>query len=294
MKTKTVKKGIPYFLISPLLMILFVIVVLPMIMSTVQSFYNIEPIKVNEVSFVGFDNYVKMFRDKHIVNASITSIKYVVICIIGEIGLGLIFAEVLYSQIKFKNLILAIMMIPWSLPPILNAIMWKWIYDPSYGAMNDIFLKVGLIDKYQIWFANSNMAILLISIVHIWKMTPLITLIFLAQKKSISKELYQSAEVDGANYMQKFLKITLPLLKPAFLVVMIQSIVASIQLFDEIYALNGMSVDTRSLIMENYFVAFRSMKISYGMAIAVVVTLITLAISYISTNMKTKRMVKKI
>ena len=286
MQSRKYSKASPYLMLSPLLILLGVVVVMPAAISFVQSLYNIDPTKAADADFVGAKNYLKLMSDKNVIISAKNTILYVGVCIICETVFGLIFSSGLKMKSRFRGVVIAVMIIPWALPPIVNGIMWKWIYDPSYGLLNDVLLRLGIIEKYNVWFSDSRTAILLTAFVHIWKMIPIVTLVFLAQMQSIPKELYESAMTDGATRVQRFIHITMPLIKPAFFIVFTQGIIASVQLFDEVYALNGMAIDTRTVIMQNYFIAFRNMNISYGMALAVAVTALTVTVTGIFLRSK--------
>lgn len=279
MHNRNFEKILPYILIAPLIIVLVTIIVIPAFLSLLQSFMNITPTNLQDIHFVGVKNYLRLLGDKHVLSASKNTGIYILLCMIAEIIFGLVFALGLKSEGKYRGIILSILVIPWALPPIVNGIMWKWNFDPSYGVINDILLRVGLIDTYQVWFSNSIMAICIISFVHVWRMLPIVTLVFLAQLETIPNALYEIANIDGANRLQKLYFVTLPLIKPAFFIVFIQSVIASIQIFDEAYVLNGMASDTRTIMMENYFIAFRNMNISYGMALAISITVFTLLVT---------------
>jgi multiple sugar transport system permease protein len=186
----------------------------------------------------------------------------------------------LLNQITMgRRWLLAIMVLPWCLPPVVNAIMWLWIYNPSYGALNGVLMAVGWIDSPQVWFNDRETGLFLVALVHAWRMMPLTAIILFAALQSIPAELYEAARLDGAGPLQRLRKITLPLIAPGLTIALSQSTVFAVNLFDEAWVLNGASLDTRSVIIQVYVTAFQNLKFSTGMALSVLAMAVSLAVS---------------
>lgn len=268
----------PYILISPLVIIMVIFIICPLFISAMDSFKSVNMLKPGDIRFVGFSNYIQLLKDKNVLQSMKNSILYYVFSISIEIIAGTLIALVLNKKFKGRGILLAIVILPWALPPVVNGLIWKLIYHPSYGLLNDLLLKLGFINEFQVWMAKSNLSIFFITIVHVWKMTPLAAVIILAQLKTIPKDVYESAAIDGASKYESFIHITLPMLKPALVIVLTQGTIAAFQLFDEIYVLTGTDLDTRSILIQNYLIAFKNFKISLGMALSIIITLITLVV----------------
>jgi len=181
-----------------------------------------------------------------------------ILAISGEVIGGLSIALVLKKKFRGRGLVLAAVIIPWALPPVTNGVIWKWIYNPTYGVLNDIFLKLHIISTNQVWLGDARFSLLCVTLVHIWKMIPLTAVILLAALQTISDELY-----------------------------------AAINLFDEIFVLTGTALDTRSILVQDYLIAFRQLDLGLGMSLSLIITVITLAISLFYVLWLNEKEVKK-
>ena len=192
---------------------------------------------------------------------------------------GLAAALVLHRASRGRRWLLAIVVLPWCLPPVVNAIIWLWIYNPSYGLLNGILQNVGLISENQVWFNDRFTGLVLVSVVHAWRMLPLTAIILLAALQSIPNNLYEAAKLDGASPWRQFTMITLPLISGGLAISLSQSTVFAFNLFDEAWILNGSSLGTRSIMVQVYMSAFQNMKFSLGMALSILAMIASLAVS---------------
>jgi len=272
-----------YILISPLLIIMIALVFYPAVLTIIDSLYSIDLVKPQQNEFVGLSNFKELLTSSTILKVLSNSMKYFLLAVTLELFGGIIISLILRRNFVGRGIILSLILLPWALPPVVNAVIWKWIYHPDFGFLNNLLSTFSLIDGYQVWLAKPNLSLILIAVVHVWKILPLFVIIILAQLQTISKELYEAAKIDGASSFQEFTKITLPLLKPAIVIALTQGTFFVMNLFDEVFVLNGLALDTRTLLMQNYLIAFRQLKLSKGMALSLIVAIIilTLTISYI-------------
>ena len=180
-----------------------------------------------------------------------------------------------------RQWLLAAVVLPWALPGVVNAVIWMWIYQPGAGLLNGILTFFGLPFENHVWFNDRTSAIVAVAIVHIWRMMPLTVVIVLAAMQSIPGHLYEAARIDGATRPQMFLLITLPLIRGALAVAMTNSTVAAFNLFDEAWVLAGSSLDTRPMLVQIYLETFQNLHFSYGMALSLVVTVVSLLVSLV-------------
>lgn len=283
----------PYILIFPLVIIMLGLVFYPAAVTFVDSFKSINLTRPYDIKFVGFSNYIELFNDPTVLRTAYNSALYFIFAVVGELIGGLLIALALRNKFKGRGLVLAAVIIPWSLPPVVNGVIWKWIYDPSYGVLNDILLKLGVINSYQVWLGQASLSLILVTIVHIWKMIPLTVVILLASLQTISNDLYESAQIDGASRRGSFWHITLPLLKPAIVISLTQATFAAINLFDEIFVLTGTALDTRSILIQNYLIAFRKLELGLGMSLSLIITVITLGITLVYLILMNERETRK-
>lgn len=275
----TKKNVFPYLLIAPLIFIIGVFIIYPLIATVIDSFRSVNLMKPNDVRFIGLGNFAELLNDTLIMQIMKNNGFYFICSIIIETIGGLTVALAIKNNFRGRAFVLAIIVLPWALPPVVNGLIWKLIYYPSSGVLNDLLLKMGVIEASKIWMGMPPYSIFFITIVHIWKMIPLSALIMLAQLQSINKELYEAVKIDGANWFQELRHITLPFLKPALAISLTLGTIFAFQLFDEIYVLNGTALDTRSVLIQAYLLAFRDLKVSLGMALSLVVMIVTLVIT---------------
>ena len=155
------------------------------------------------------------------------------IAVVLETVGGLAAALLLHRIRRGRQWLLAALVLPWCLPPVVNALVWLWIYNPSYGLLNGILLSLGAIDGPQVWFNDRGTALFLVALVHVWRMMPLTAIILLAALQSIPQDIYDAAKLDGAGPVQRFRLVTLPLIAGGMAIALSQSTVFAFNLFDE-------------------------------------------------------------
>jgi len=195
--------------------------------------------------------------------------------------LGLAVALVLNSALPAKPLFRIIALLPWVVPDVVAGIIWKWMYDPIYGALNDVLLKIGLINAPIEWLSNPNLALFSVILVNLWRGFPFVMLILLAGLQSIPLQLYEAASIDGATRAQSFFHITIPGLKKMIVVALALDIVWEVRRFGLIQAMTrgGPGVLTEVLSTYTYKQYFQFFRFEYASAIAVVMTIVLLAVS---------------
>lgn len=264
----------------PTTLIMGALVILPLIATVIDSFFRIEPMKPG-TPFVGFKNYVTLMFDSNVLGSWVNTFIYVLIAVSIE-TLGGLGAALVLNKVRIgRKWLLAAVVLPWCLPPVVNAIIWLWIYNPSYGLLNGLLRAADLISENQVWFNDRFTGLLLISVVHAWRMLPLTAVILLAALQSIPANLYEAARLDGASRLQQFFTITLPLIASGLAIALCQSTVFAFNLFDEAWILNGSSMGTRSIMVQVYMAAFQNMKFSLGMALSILAMIASLAVSAI-------------
>jgi multiple sugar transport system permease protein len=266
--------------VVPIIVIMGGLVFVPLVTTVVESFYRIDPMRAG-VPFVGFSNYTALMADANVRQSWINTLIYVVIAVVLETvgGLG---AALLLNKVRYgRRWLLAALVLPWCLPPVVNAIVWLWIYNPSYGLLNGILQSVGLISENKVWFNNRQTALFLVALVHVWRMMPLTAIILLSALQSIPGELYEAAKLDGAGSLKSFRLITLPLISGGLAIALSQSTVFAFNLFDEAWILTGSSLDTRTVIIQVYMSAFQNLRFSFGMALSILAMVASLIVSLI-------------
>jgi len=272
--------GLGFAFALPIIVIMGGLVFLPLVTTFIDSLYRIEPMRPG-TPYIGFGNYAALASDSNVRLAWLNTLIYVVIAVILETVGGLA-AALLLNKVKLgRRWLLAALILPWCLPPVVNAVVWLWIYNPSYGLLNGILQSLGLIGENKVWFNDRETALFLVALVHVWRMMPLTAIILLASLQSIPADLYEAAKLDGAGALRCFKLVTLPLISGGLAIALSQSTVFAFNLFDEAWILTGSSLDTRTVIIQVYMSAFQNLKFSFGMALSILAMLASLLVSLI-------------
>jgi sugar ABC transporter, permease protein len=262
-------------LLLPCLLLLLISVILPVVLTFRYSlkYYNLtEP--QNE-KFIWFENYVKIFKDPHFYNALYNSVLILVMVMIIGLVFSIITGLVLNVKSKINPVLTALVIIPWAMPPIVNGIMWKFIFFPGYGFMNKILMNLHLIKSPISWTDNRYLFLLVISIVVSWRIIPFSSLVILANLQNIPESYYDTVKVFGGNKFQEFYYVTLPMLLPSIGVVLINLTTTALSIFDEVIAISGYQFEIQTLLVYNYSTTFNFLDFGYGSAISYVVMILS-------------------
>jgi multiple sugar transport system permease protein len=227
--------ALPFILPTIILMVLFI--AWPLIEAIVISF-TARTIK-GEQYFVGFDNYIRLWKDPFYWQAVRTTFIYTGFSILFKFIFGLIAALVINSQVRGRNILTGLILLPWIIPSVVQALTWKSIFDPLFGALNYILLELGIIDQGISWLGNPNLALPAVILANVWAGIPFFTVNILAGLQSIPQELYEAAEVDGASEWQRFRHITMPGIRFVVLVAVLLSTIWTFNSFEVIFLLTG-------------------------------------------------------
>ena len=262
-------------LLLPCLLLLLISVILPVVLTFRYSlkYYNLtEP--QNE-KFIWFENYIKIFKDPHFYNALYNSVLILVMVMIIGLVFSVITGLVLNVKSKINPVLTALVIIPWAMPPIVNGIMWKFIFFPGYGFMNKILMNLHLIKNPISWTDNRYLFLLVISIVVSWRIIPFSSLVILANLQNIPESYYDAVKVFGGNKFQEFYYVTLPMLLPSIGVVLINLTTTALSIFDEVIAISGYQFEIQTLLVYNYSTTFNFLDFGYGSAISYVVMILS-------------------
>ncbi|MGH3505545.1 MAG: carbohydrate ABC transporter permease [Nocardioidaceae bacterium] len=251
----------------------------PTVATTVQAFYRVNPLAPPEV-FTGLQNFRDLFGSRAVRVSWANTGVYVLVGVVLSTVLGVAFAHALQRRFRFRGAVLAIIVLPWALPAVVEAVIWNWIYDPNFGVLNNVLYSAHLIGDYHVWVGLHHwLTVTLIELVQVWQITPLSALIILAALQNIPRDLYEAAHVDGAHGWQTFRRVTLPLIRPAVGVATVQAIVLSLNVFDQVFILNGGATTGSSIMLQTYLTTFKSLNFGQGYALSLMATIATALLS---------------
>ena len=218
--------------------------------------------------FVGLDNFIYLLRDTVWWRALQNTLIFTVVSVSLETMLGLLIALLLNSELRARGLLRAAILVPWAIPTIVSAQLWRWMYNDLYGVINAALLAVGVIGEPWAWTADPDLALAAVIAVDVWKTTPFMTLLILAALQMLPRDLYEAARVDGVHPLHVFWRITLPLIWPALMVVVIFRILDALRVFDVIYILTANSRETMSMSIyaRQYMIEFQDVGIGSAAA----------------------------
>jgi len=278
------QERLAYILLLPTLLLIFTVAAWPLYKAVSISFTDERLGKPGESQFVGLKNYTDLLGsfqtradgssrfkyDQDFVEAVGNTVWLSVISVILETVLGLGIALVINSKFQGRGVIRTAVLVPWAIPTIVSAQMWKWMYNDVFGVFNDMLMTLGIISGPIAWLANKQTALWAIIAMEVWKTTPFMALLLLAGLQIIPGDIYEAAEIDGASKIQQFFSITLPLLRPAILVALIFRTMDALRIFDAIKVMTGGGSGTETMATYAYKNLFDFQKLGYGSAICVV------------------------
>jgi len=261
-------------MLAPALAVVALVALYPLGLTIFQSFTDKQFLALEPTKWIGLQNYRTLIHDSIFRDSIVTTVKFTLITVSFEFVLGLIIALVVNSNFKGRGVMRAVMLIPWAIPTVVSAQMWKWMYDDIFGVINDAGVRLHILHHSVAWISQPSTALASVAAVDIWKTTPFVALILLAGLQVIPQDLYEAADVDGASKLTQFWRITLPLLRPAILVALIFRTLDALRVFDVFYVFFGNRVDTQTMAIYDQNTIVSVGNVGYGAAISVAIFLI--------------------
>jgi ABC-type sugar transport system permease subunit len=276
------ERRLAWMLILPSVLLIFGLTIYPVVYSFWLSLNHVS--LLNPVrSFAGLGNYIEVLSSKPFWEALGRTAYYVFISLGVQSVVGLMFALVLNQPFHGRGVVRALILIPWAIPNIVNGVMWEWILNPNYGALNGLLLQLHLIHEPVQWLSQPWLALHMVILADTWKVIPLYVMLFLAGLQTIPKDAYEAARIDGAGSLGRFFYITLPLLKPILLVILVLRTMQCFGVFDIVYIMTkgGPADGTMVISFFTYFQTFGKLDFGMGSAISFVVAFLVLSISMV-------------
>jgi multiple sugar transport system permease protein len=270
---------VPYVLVAPVALFIILLAIGPALFTVVEAFFRVNPLDP-PTRFDGLGNFRRLLDDPAVRTSINNTAIYVVVGTVASTVLGIAAAVVLQRPFRGRSLVIAVLILPWALPGVVEGILWTGIFDPNAGLVNGLAQTTHLGSGDAILLGQDRFqTIALIELVQVWQIMPLSALLVLAGLQVIPGELYEAAQIDGCGSWGAFRRITLPLIRPAVAVAMVQAVIATLNVFDQPYVLNGASRTASSVMMQTYFVSFQDLDFGEGYALSLLVTVVTLLVS---------------
>lgn len=272
-----------WLLMLPLLAVMIAVIGWPLV-DTVRLSFTDAKLVGTEGSFVGLDNYAKVLGGSNFMRALVTTTWFAVVSVTAEMVIGVLAALLLNQQFRGRTALRALMILPWALPTVVNATLWRLIYNPEYGALNAALTQIGLIDSYRSWLGEPGSALTALIVADCWKNFPLVALIALAALQAVPRDITAASLVDGAGPFNRFRYVIMPYLAGPLLVALVLRTIEAFKVFDLIWVMTrgGPANSTRTLSILVYQEAFSFQRAGSGASLALIVTLLVtvLAVAY--------------
>lgn len=275
--------------LAPALIFLAVTALFPLLYSFYLSFFRLKLNMPNQqATFVGLNNYIKMFSDTMLHVSTWNTILFAFISVALEVVLGLMVAMVICSDHMWSRVATSIFMIPMIMAPVAIGTLWRMMMDSSTGVLN-YFLSFFGIDTVQ-WLADPTMAKISVLLVNVWQLTPWVTVICSAGLKALPQDCIQAALVDGATPRQIFWKIVLPLIKPVLVIVVMMRFTDAFKVFDTIYTMTNGGPGTATEMLPNFIYkqGLKYYDAGYAAALAIVFVLVMAVITLFFLKLRKK------
>jgi multiple sugar transport system permease protein len=276
-----------YLLLSPVIIYLLMIMVIPFLWAVYMSFTN--KTVGNPAQFIGLKNYIDLVSDSLFWKAAFNTLFFTLAAVICKVVFGMIMALVLNEDIRFKNVFRVLLFLPWTIPTLVSVFTWKWMFSDIGGVFNYLLMTLGLLSAPIGWLATPGWAIFSVILVNVWRGIPFIGIALLAGLQTISSELYEAAKIDGANAWKRFIYITLPSIKPVAIIAAVITTIWTLNDFEIIWLLTRGGPSNGTQVLSTLSYTFGFLNLNLGKAIAI--SIISTPLMILLINMITKRTV---
>ncbi len=271
----------PYLLIAPALVVVVCVVFIPVIQAVITSLQYYDLRYPTKTRWIGLQNYIDiLFHD----NLFWPSLKRTLLWVLFGVGFqflfGFILALVLNQKFRFRGIVRAVSMVPWVMPGVLIGLIWRWLYDGDYGVINDLLIRMGFLNKGIAFLSRTDTALPAAILSVVWQGIPFFALMILAALQGVSTDMYEAAEIDGANFFQRLFLITVPSIKNTLYVTVLLRIIWVTNSVDIIQNMTtgGPAYATQTVGIYVYQKA-RALNLGYASALAVIMTILLLVVA---------------
>ncbi len=270
-------KATPYLFMLPALIIYLSVIIFPVFYSLSISFKS--GTGIGNMKFVGLQNYSQLIKDKVFWMSFQHTIVWIVLTVVLTTTVSLALAVLLNQKFAGRTFFRAFFYFPSVISAIAVAIIWRWIYNPQIGFINQFAKALGL-DFTQTWISTPKTALIALFVAALWQAIGQPMILFLAGLGGISSDVLEAASIDGANAVQKFFRITVPLMKDTFIMVISTLLIAAMKVYDIVKGLTDGGPNNATQVLASYMYnqVFQYNNVGYGTAIAIVMVLMMLVV----------------
>jgi ABC-type sugar transport system permease subunit len=268
-------------MIAPAALVIFFVAGVPLARALWMSTFNLVLIHPDYAPFVGLQNYVNQITSPGFWAAVWRSLVFTVSSTGIELVLGLGLALLMNQPLRLRWVLRGLVILPWALPGVSNALMWRWIDHAQYGALNAFLVQTGLANAYINWLGDPHSAMFMVVVADVYKNTPLVALLLLAALQTVPREPIEAARVDGAGSFQVFRHITLAWIRPVILVALVLRTMDAFKVFDTIWIMTrgGPANSTQTINIYAYQTAYQSYNFGAGAALGYLIALLIVGLA---------------
>jgi multiple sugar transport system permease protein len=268
-----------YLYLAPVILVLGGTVLFPILKAMHMSLYHHVLIKPKEYGFIGLGNYARLLHDQVFWLSLWNSFVWVFGSVTFQFLGGFAAALLLHQGFRGRAVLRTLTLLPWIIPGVVVALIWEFIYQPNYGLLNDVLIRLGWMTERVAWLSSPALAMPAVIVANIWRGVPFFAIMLLAGLQAIPTELYEAARVDGASVGQRFVYITLPMLRPIIVVATATRIVWTFNYADLIFVMTSGGPANATQITSTYTLmqAYSNLDFGYAATLSVALLLIMLA-----------------
>ncbi len=258
--------------VVPFLVTALVFIGYPVVQAIRMAFYAINPLRPGQDTFIGLDNFYYLFDDPLFWDSFTQATIWTLSSIFFQTIIGVALALLLHVPLRGISIFRGLLLFPYIVPTVVIALIWRWMFSPEIGIVNQSLASLGVIEENIYWLSTPSIAMVSTIMLNVWKYTPFVIICVLAKLQTIPLELYDAARVDGAGAWRRFADITLPQLKEVLIVVVVFRTIWTFNKFEEIYLLTkgGPGTSTFNLAIYSFEQSIANLRMGVGAATAVV------------------------
>ena len=256
-----------------------------------MSFNRIELTVSPDRKWVGLDNYAYVLGEQTVRDSIVRTLAFSALTVVISVVLSLILALVLNEAFRGRKFVRVMILLPWAVAPVVNGVMWRYLFQSNYGLVNAVLSGLGLISHYRVWLDNAAVALTIAAVATAWKGMPFQTLILLASLQSIPESLFRASKMDGAGVFSRFRYIILPHIRTTLIFAILLETIISLQVFDLIFTLTRGGPGRGTTVMSYlvYLNAFERLSLGPASAMAVLLALMIMCLSALSLTLMFRR-----
>lgn len=275
---------LPYALIAPALLVMALITIYPAFYAGRISLLDLNLLRVAQATWVGIANYLQLLEDDIFRSSVVRTLRWTISIVAIQMALALPTALFLNLKFRWRGLARSLILIPYVIPTAVISVIWVYMFDANFGAMNEILVRLGVIPSYLSWISDRNLSFLILVLAMVWSGMPLMAIVLLAALQTFPEDLYEAARIDGAGAWQRFLYVTLPQLSPTILLLLLLRTMWLSHHVDVIFLVTngGPGVANYTMPVYSFMLASVEFRAGYASAVAVVLSLLLLfmAVAY--------------